>query len=237
MQVLIWGFYVAGPFSTAFLLKAVYTADTFSFAWHLYLTQLVNVYFVLLAGLGLETFVMDAHGLPRFTYIALSHSVSSIVVTGAMVATVLYSYTYSSFQSGPQALLWSWTGYCAAAAHLLFVVVHNTADIPIDFYLPTPNAKAPASLMIGFGYPFYADAEMILLVFCVAVFLWRNGVMKWGLFGITVCALNYVTVNNLVFSSLDGNQYLLLMGVSVHVIPLWAYWIEQSSRNSSARSK
>ena len=116
------------------------------------LLQLVNVYFVILAALGLESFTL-VHGQPKFVYIALSHSVSSIVVTGAMVATVIYSYAYSasSTASGQRALLWSWTGYAATASHLLFVTLHNRHDIPIDFYLQTTGAHAPASRMIGFG--------------------------------------------------------------------------------------
>lgn len=54
----------------------------------------MNIYFVILAALGLESFTL-VDGQPRFVYIALSHSVSSIVVTGAMVATIIFTYCYS----------------------------------------------------------------------------------------------------------------------------------------------
>jgi hypothetical protein len=110
----------------------------------------VNVYFVILAAVGLENFTL-IEGRPKFVYIALSHSVSSIVITGAMVGTIVYSYAYSSLGSGRKALLMSWTAYAATASHLVFVGLHNHHDIPIDFYLQVTGAHAPGSRMIGFG--------------------------------------------------------------------------------------
>jgi hypothetical protein len=184
----------------------------------------VNVYFVVLCLLGLETFVIvDGH--VRFTYIALSHSVSSIVVTGAMVATVVFSYAYSSSTSGDQALLWSWTGYSAAASHLIFVVLHNAHDIPIDFYLPTVGQHVPGSRMIGFGFEWYRQFESVFLGACVALFVLRHGAGRWGVFGATVWLLSQAVAREYI-TVVTRSQYLLVLVATCVFVPLWARLIE-----------
>ena len=169
---------------------------------------------------------MESNGRPRFTYIALSHSVSSIVVTGAIVATLLFSYTYSCFHSGDRALVWAWTGYVAAASHLIFVFLEHQADIPVNFYLPT--AHTPQTRMIGLGWAEYAHWEMIFMFLCVAYFLTQFSFRKWFLFGLTLLVCNYLVINNLVWTSLTKGQFLLAVAVVSHLVPLWAHLIERN---------
>ncbi len=184
----------------------------------------MNVYFVVLCLLGVETFVVVDDRI-RFTYIALSHSVSSIVVTGAMVATVVFSYAYSVSASGDRALLWSWTGYSAAASHLIFVVLHNNNDIPIDFYLPSSGVHVPGSRMIGFGFEWYRQFESIALGLFIAAFVLRYGARRWGLFGGVVWLLSAAVAGGIVTLT-TRNQYLMAMIATCSLVPLWARWIE-----------
>jgi hypothetical protein len=119
------------------------------------------------------------------------------VVTGAMVATVVFTIAYSTnniAKAGDKALIWSWCGYASAASHLGFVVLHNTKgkpisafanfkfvfpkDIPIDFYLPIHGSHL-GSHMIGFGFPWYPTFETAFFLIAVVFFAVRTNFKKY----------------------------------------------------------
>merc|ERR1712098_2664 len=143
-----------------------------------------------------------------------------------MVATLVFSYTYSSMQSGESALTWSWTGYAAAASHLLLVVLHNTADIPIDFYLPNSGVSTPGSRMVGLGLDWYPQLDMALMGLSVLVFLSAHRSRQWVFFGVAVLAMNYLALYDIVWHQLSKQQYLVIMLVVTHLLPMWAGVIE-----------
>lgn len=80
--------------------------------------------------------------------------------------------------------------------------------------------------MMGFGFDWYPYLDVAFMAFCVLYFLVKNGWKRWGLFGISMVLLDYVTVNNLVWQSLSQTNYLLLLALVIHLVPLWAALLE-----------
>ena len=91
--------------------------------------------------------------------------------------------------------------------------------------------------MIGFGLENYGLLETAFLAVSVVWFLATNGFRKWGIFGVTVVVMNYLAVNNFVWTGLNKTQFLILMTIVVHLVPLWAYVIESGAFDKKQKKK
>ena len=108
------------------------------------------------------------------------------------------------------------------------MVLHNTADIPIDFYLPSETnffssssshgsmasdsgVSTPGSRMVGLGLDWYPQLDMALMGLSVLVFLSAHRSRQWVFFGVAVLAMNYLALYDIVWHQLSKQQYLVIM--------------------------
>lgn len=177
----------------------------------------------------------------KFTYFALSHSVSSIIVTGAMVATVVFSLAYSETGTGSKALVWAFSGYMSATFHLVMIVLHNYNDIPIDFYLPNDSAPhVPGSRMIGFGWSLFPVVESsVLIAACVLhVLTVTDGKkMSWLLVWLSLVGADTLLKQTAVGVMTSKGQYMVTLALCIHLIPALVYVVENSSSSRGVTAK
>lgn len=198
------------------------------------MSQLVALFFIVLAALNVESFAFDAQNAVHLTYAAYSHSVPSVIVTGALVATFVFTLTYSSVGVGAPALTKAFSGYVAATAHLAFLLLHHSHDIPLDFYLPL-TTRSEGVKMVGYNVPHYAAIESVVLCVCVAVYAIRlasskstSASVKSQLFVVCAVVILGDAAMKLGLVAITTKQAcLLVLAIVTQGIPFWAMLIEK----------